>query len=63
MKLKKEDLIELGKMKFETIDDLQVAMEEYIKWYNETRINIKRKGMSPLEYRLHSSSSVQCVSV
>lgn len=41
MKLKKEDLIELGKMKFETIDDLQVAMEEYIKWYNKTRINIK----------------------
>lgn len=63
MKLKKEDLIELGKMKFETIDDLQVAMEEYIKWYNKTRINIKRKGMSSLEYRLHSLSSSQCVSV
>ena len=47
---------------FKTIDDLQKAMEDYIKWYNETRINIKRKGMSPLEYRLHSLSSIQCVS-
>ena len=46
---------------FETIEDLQYAMEEYIKWYNEKRINIKRKGMSPLEYRLHSLSNIQCV--
>lgn len=48
---------------FETIDDLRNAMEVYIKWYNETRINIKRQGMSPLEYRHHFLSSVQCVSV
>ena len=46
---------------FETLEDLQYAMEEYIKWYNEKRINIKRKGMSPLEYRLHSLSNIQCV--
>ena len=36
---------------FETIDDLRFAIENYIKWYNEDRINLKRKGLSPLQYR------------
>ena len=39
---------------FETIDDLRLAIENYIKWYNEDRINIKRKGLSPLQYRQQS---------
>ena len=58
----KNEMFYSRESEFETIDDLQKAMEDYIKWYNETRINIKRKGMSPLEYRLHSLSSIQCVS-
>ena len=32
--------------KFKTIDDLKKDIEEYIKWYNEERINVKRKGLS-----------------
>ena len=36
---------------FETIDDLRFAIENYIKWYNEDRINLKRKGLSPLQNR------------
>ena len=44
---------------FKTIDDLKKAIEEYIKWYNEERINIKRKGLSPLEYRQQSLSRLQ----
>ena len=39
---------------FETIDDLRLAIENYIKWYNKDRINIKRKGLSPLQYRQQS---------
>ena len=39
---------------FETIDDLRFAIENYIKWYNEDRINVKRKGLSPLQYRQQS---------
>ena len=39
---------------FETIDDLRFAIENYIKWYNEDRINLKRKGLSPLQYRQQS---------
>lgn len=43
---------------FKTIDDLKKAIEEYIKWYNEERINEKRKGLSPLEYRQQSLSKL-----
>ena len=31
--------------------EFKKAIEEYIQWYNEERINVKRKGLSPLEYR------------
>ena len=43
---------------FKTIDDLIKAIEEYIKWYNEERINVKRKGLSPLQYRQQSLSQL-----
>ena len=43
---------------FKSIDDLKTAIEDYIKWYNEERINVKRKGLSPLEYRLQSLSQL-----
>jgi transposase InsO family protein len=43
---------------FKTIDELKKAIEEYIKWYNEERINVKRKGLSPLEYRQQSLSQL-----
>lgn len=36
---------------FETLDDLKEAMEKYILYYNTERINVKRKGLTPLEYR------------
>lgn len=42
---------------FKTLDDLKSAMEEYIIYYNTKRINIKRKGLSPLAYRHKSLSS------
>lgn len=45
---------------FKTKEQLVTAIEEYIKWYNEKRINIKRKGMSPLEYRQQSYSCNYC---
>ena len=35
---------------------LKKAIEEYIKYYNEKRINLKRKGLSPLAYRQQSLS-------
>ena len=44
---------------FETLDDLKRAIEEYIDYYNNKRINVKRKGLSPLAYRQQSLSSLQ----
>lgn len=41
---------------FKTLDELKKAIEEYIKYYNEKRINVKRKGLSPLAYRQQSLS-------
>lgn len=35
---------------------LKKAIKEYIKYYNEKRINVKRKGLSPLAYRQQSLS-------
>ena len=46
------------KIEVKTIEDLKKAIEEYIKWYNEERINVKRKGLSPLEYRQQSLSQL-----
>ncbi len=43
--------------KYESLEDLRKAMKEYITYYNEERINIKRKGLSPLEFRQQSLSS------
>ena len=39
---------------FKTLEDLRKAMEEYITYYNEKRIKLKLKGMSPVQYRTHS---------
>lgn len=39
---------------FETLDQLKQAMEEYIKYYNEKRIKVKLKGLTPLQFRNQS---------
>ncbi|MBO7622027.1 MAG: IS3 family transposase [Victivallales bacterium] len=31
-------------------------LHEYIWYFNNERISLKRKGMSPVEYRTHSQS-------
>ena len=41
---------------FKSLDELKAAMKEYIRYYNEERINTKRKGLTPLEYRYQSLS-------
>lgn len=41
-----------------TLSNLKKSIEEYIKCYNEERINVIRKGLSPLEYRQQSFSQL-----
>ena len=44
---------------YKSLEELKKAMEEYIVYYNTERINIKRKGLSPLAYRQQSLSQLQ----
>ena len=36
---------------FETLEELELAMREYIEYYNYRRIKLRLKGMSPVKYR------------
>ena len=40
--------------KFESTDELIVAIKEYIDYYNNKRIKEKLKGLSPVQYRTKS---------
>ena len=44
---------------YTSIEDLQKAMEEYITYYNTERINMKRKGLSPFQFRQQSLSRLK----
>lgn len=39
---------------FESLEHLKKEMEEYITYYNEKRIKVKLKGLTPLQYRNQS---------
>ncbi len=41
---------------YKTIDELILAIDDYIKYYNYDRIKVKLKGLSPVNYRLQSSN-------
>ncbi len=43
---------------FTSLEQLKEAMIKYIDYYNNKRIKEKLKGMTPIEYRNHSSKSV-----
>lgn len=42
--------------KFKDIDELKIAIEDYIRYYNTRRISLRFNGLSPVEYRLKSYS-------
>lgn len=42
--------------KFDTIEELRQAIDEYIDFYNTRRLQRKLKGMTPIEYRNHTLS-------
>lgn len=39
---------------YATLEDLEIAIEEYIDYYNNERIKDRLKGMTPIEYRNHA---------
>jgi putative transposase len=36
---------------FDTVEDFTHALDDYVDWYNTTRISTTLKGLSPVEYR------------
>ena len=43
---------------FNSLEELEKAIIEYIDYYNNKRISLKRKGLSPIEYRHQSLASL-----
>jgi len=41
--------------KFSSMEEFSAELKKYIKYYNNDRIKAKLKGMSPVNYRTHSS--------
>lgn len=39
---------------FENIDELEREIHRYVRYYNEERIQLKLKGLSPIQYRIQS---------
>lgn len=39
--------------KYDSIEELKKDIEEYIRYYNNERIKLNLKGMSPVKYRAH----------
>jgi len=37
--------------KFNNLDELEAGLGEYIHYYNHSRIKLKLRGLSPVEYR------------
>uniref|UniRef100_UPI003F556CD5 IS3 family transposase n=1 Tax=Acinetobacter haemolyticus TaxID=29430 RepID=UPI003F556CD5 len=40
--------------KFNSVDELEQTVKEYIHYYNHERIKFKLKGLSPVQYRTQS---------
>ncbi|MDE1754636.1 IS3 family transposase [Klebsiella pneumoniae] len=40
--------------RFESIDQLQTGIRQYIRYYNHDRIKLKLKGLSPVQYRVQA---------
>ncbi|WP_413228210.1 IS3 family transposase [Acinetobacter baretiae] len=40
--------------KFNSVEELEKTVKEYIHYYNHDRIKVKLKGLSPVEYRIQS---------
>ena len=43
--------------KFSSLDDLEVGLRSYIRYYNQDRIRLKLNGLSPIEYRQSAATN------
>ncbi|EMR0609242.1 TPA: IS3 family transposase, partial [Stenotrophomonas maltophilia] len=42
---------------FDSLESLEAGLVEYIQYYNEERIKLKLKGLSPVKYREQAQSA------
>ena len=40
--------------KYDSVTELEAVLHEYIRYYNNDRIKLKLKGLSPVQYRTQS---------
>ncbi|MDM1031686.1 transposase [Neisseria meningitidis] len=40
--------------KYDSVTELEAVLHEYIRYYNNDRIKLKLKGLSPVQYRIQS---------
>ena len=52
--LLKSELYYIKEKEYNNIEELEKDIIEYIEYYNNRRIKSKLKGMSPVQYRIHS---------
>ena len=45
--------------KFDTVEGLEKAIDEYIHWYNFERISMRLGGLAPMEYRAKTATAGQ----
>ncbi|WP_017709906.1 IS3 family transposase, partial [Pseudomonas syringae] len=43
--------------KFNNLDELHAGIDEYIEYYNHSRIKLKLNGLSPVEYRMQAAQA------
>ena len=43
-----------NKYTYQSLEELRIAMEEYMKYYNTQRITTKLKGLTPVQFRNQS---------
>ena len=43
--------------KYKSVNELKKAIKQYIQYYNNERIKLNLKGMSPIQYRAHYSKT------
>jgi transposase InsO family protein len=53
--LLKSELLYL--QEFESVEHFKKELIEYLNWYNEKRIKVKLKGLTPLQFRNQSLKS------
>ena len=56
LSIMKNEMFHGEETSFRTLDKLKAAKDDYIRYYNEERINTKRKSLTPLQYRYQTLS-------